>query len=335
MILNTRSYSGERHFRFELEHDKTVRNAANSLDIVKELIISQDLHNCEFHFLSHPAEINWRQKHADVFSKIANIASGIRFNNQELVPVLGWELVHSEPLRQLTSPETPLLSITSKVKAADDRICHLPMMNIHLDVPIDIRTLNDALAKLISADYYLLRTDRFYHIYGNGLMTEDEWKEWNLKFLMVDFLVSPRYIGHSLAGGCNKLRINAAKSLKTTVPHLVLQREHCKSLDYQEAKVFAVAKHTSQLTQRGEPYCRHLFEVEKHTMDIGREIGLPERELSPMRQAAVLHDSIEDTDTDYEDIVKLTGTKVADMVAVLSNDKRMPKDERDEIFLSK
>ena len=45
--------------------------------------------------------------------------------------------------------------------------------------------------------------------------------------------------------------------------------------------------------------------------------------------AGWLHDTIEDTDTDYDDIYKQFGRDVADGVAVLSKDRRLPKEERD------
>ena len=309
-----------------------ISNVKESLDIVKELIVSQDLYDYEFYFVNHPAEINWRQNNADIFSRITNIASGIQFNNNELIPILGRELLSLKTLHQLTSPRMPLFSMASRVKDPDNRIYHVPMMNIHLDIPIDISTLNQALKELISTDYYLVRTDRFFHIYGSGLMTEEEWKDWNLKFLMTDFLVSPRYIGHCLKRGCNLLRANATKFLKITVP-MVLQMESAETRKYHEVKIFAVIKHTSQFTEGGEPYFRHLFDVEEHAVHIAMEIGLSEKEVSLIRQAAILHDSIEDTDTDYEDIAQLTNTKVADLVAILSNDKRKPRKERNRSFL--
>ena len=43
---------------------------------------------------------------------------------------------------------------------------------------------------------------------------------------------------------------------------------------------------------------------------------------------AWLHDTMEDTDTDYDDISREFGTDVADMVASLSKDNRLPGGER-------
>ena len=49
--------------------------------------------------------------------------------------------------------------------------------------------------------------------------------------------------------------------------------------------------------------------------------------------AAVLHDTIEDTTTDYDDLVSRFGCVVADCVAALSKDMRLPESEREPAYL--
>lgn len=316
-----------------MKPERMNKDCTESLDVINKLIVLQELYEHEFYIVNHSAEMNWRQLNSDVFSKIANIKSGIKFNNHKLISIKGNDLIQTEILNELTSPGKPVLSLASKVKTTDGEIYHLPMMNIHLNIPLELTTLNEALHTLISGEYYLMCTDRYFHVYGSGLMPEEEWKKWNLKFLMVDFLVSPRYVGHSLERGFNLLRINSTEFLKTTTPHLVMKTGHEEYTKYQEVKKFAIIKHSSQLTINGKPYFQHLFAVEEYAVDIARETGLPESDIFIIRKAAVLHDSIEDTNTDYEDIVKIADTKVADIVAILSNDKRKPKGERDQEFL--
>lgn len=48
--------------------------------------------------------------------------------------------------------------------------------------------------------------------------------------------------------------------------------------------------------------------------------------------AAVLHDVIEDTTTDYDDVVELCGETVARWVAAMTHDKRLPEEEREAVF---
>ena len=45
-------------------------------------------------------------------------------------------------------------------------------------------------------------------------------------------------------------------------------------------------------------------------------------------QAAVLHDTVEDTDTSFEELEQIFGIEVRDIVAECSDDKTLPKLER-------
>jgi guanosine-3',5'-bis(diphosphate) 3'-pyrophosphohydrolase len=48
--------------------------------------------------------------------------------------------------------------------------------------------------------------------------------------------------------------------------------------------------------------------------------------------AALLHDTLEDTTTDYDDLEKAFGAKVASFVALLSKDNRFPEEERERRY---
>jgi guanosine-3',5'-bis(diphosphate) 3'-pyrophosphohydrolase len=50
--------------------------------------------------------------------------------------------------------------------------------------------------------------------------------------------------------------------------------------------------------------------------------------------AAVLHDTIEDTTTDYDEILERFGPRVAGFVALLTKDKRLPEEEREERYFA-
>lgn len=241
--------------------------------------------------------------------------------------------MHFGRIESLATQEAPLLSLASLVRSRSGDVKHLQMMNLHLNYPMSMYTLRKALNCLVENEYYLISTDRYYHVLGSGMMTEEMWKRWNLNFLMVDSLASPRYIGHSLQRGFNLLRFNATDTLKTTVPHLAMELDEGQTFALMELRKFAVTKHGLQLTRSGEPYFQHLFEVEKIAIRVARELRLPEKEISLIQQAAILHDSIEDTDADYEDVLAISNHRVAQMVALLSNDKRRAKKERDRLFL--
>jgi guanosine-3',5'-bis(diphosphate) 3'-pyrophosphohydrolase len=94
-----------------------------------------------------------------------------------------------------------------------------------------------------------------------------------------------------------------------------------------KAIAFAARAHDGQRRKDGlTPYVSHVFRVCLVLRDVfGIDDG---RALT----AAVLHDTIEDTTTDYDDIRDYFGEEVADWVAALSKDKRREWDEREAVY---
>jgi (p)ppGpp synthase/HD superfamily hydrolase len=85
---------------------------------------------------------------------------------------------------------------------------------------------------------------------------------------------------------------------------------------------FAAVRHKDQ-HRKGEdfaPYVNHLAEVAELLADAGAD--------SELIAAGYLHDTIEDTGTTHEELAALFGTRVADLVREVSDDKSLPKDER-------
>ena len=94
---------------------------------------------------------------------------------------------------------------------------------------------------------------------------------------------------------------------------------------------FAAVKHTDQRRKgaRGEPYLNHLAEVARLLVDAtgGADAALI--------AAGLLHDTIEDTDTSYAELVAAFGTDVADLVEEVTDDKNLPKQERKRLQVEK
>jgi len=90
---------------------------------------------------------------------------------------------------------------------------------------------------------------------------------------------------------------------------------------------FAAKKHRSQKRKGadGEPYINHPLEVLNLLTSVGKI------EDFNILIAAVLHDTIEDTETTEEEISKLFGAKVCKMVLELTDDKTLPKAERKQL----
>lgn len=95
-------------------------------------------------------------------------------------------------------------------------------------------------------------------------------------------------------------------------------------LDFARALDFAAHKHIDQRRKgvRAEPYVNHLSEVALLVAE-ATEGKDPVAVI-----AALLHDTLEDTDASFEEIEELFGEEVVRVVAETTDDKRMSKAER-------
>src|SRR5229473_1601342 len=86
-----------------------------------------------------------------------------------------------------------------------------------------------------------------------------------------------------------------------------------------EAVAFAARAHHGQFRKdRATPYVSHTFRVCLIARDL---FGVDDPRVLA---AAVLHDTVEDTTTDHDDLSERFGPEVAAWVASLSKDKRLP-----------
>lgn len=94
-----------------------------------------------------------------------------------------------------------------------------------------------------------------------------------------------------------------------------------------KAASFAAKKHAGQ-TRKGDdaaPYINHPLEVANLLANVGKITDYD------VLIAAVLHDTVEDTETTKEEITKLFGEKVCKMVLEVTDDKTIPKAERKQL----
>src|SRR5450631_3923740 len=87
---------------------------------------------------------------------------------------------------------------------------------------------------------------------------------------------------------------------------------------------FAAAKHRNQRRKDAEasPYINHPLQV-AHVL--ATEGGVSD--LTTL-MAAVLHDTVEDTETTYDELIERFGRKVADVVMEVTDDKALVKADR-------
>ena len=87
---------------------------------------------------------------------------------------------------------------------------------------------------------------------------------------------------------------------------------------------YAARQHVAQRRKgdKAEPYVNHLIEVATLLAETtgGEDVVL--------LMGGLLHDTLEDTDATYEDLVERFGPEVAALVAEVTDDKSLPKEER-------
>jgi guanosine-3',5'-bis(diphosphate) 3'-pyrophosphohydrolase len=91
-----------------------------------------------------------------------------------------------------------------------------------------------------------------------------------------------------------------------------------------QAAKFAAEKHAPQRRKNADatPYVNHPIEVADHLARVG---GITDEDILI---AALLHDTIEDTPTTFDEIHNLFGPRVASIVLECTDDKNLPKLER-------
>jgi len=92
---------------------------------------------------------------------------------------------------------------------------------------------------------------------------------------------------------------------------------------WQNAAAFAANAHRNQTRHDKRPYISHCFRV---AMTANLVFGFDDPEVLA---GALLHDTIEDCDVDYDEIIAEFGRNVADYVAAMTKDMRMEETSRE------
>jgi (p)ppGpp synthase/HD superfamily hydrolase len=94
---------------------------------------------------------------------------------------------------------------------------------------------------------------------------------------------------------------------------------------------YAARQHIAQRRkgERAEPYINHLTEV---AALLAEATGGDD---ATLLAGGLLHDTLEDTDSTYEDLEQRFGAEVAALVAEVTDDKSLPKEERKRLQIDK
>ncbi len=97
-----------------------------------------------------------------------------------------------------------------------------------------------------------------------------------------------------------------------------------------DAAAFAAERHSSQRRKDAEasPYINHPLALARI---LSREGGVTE---APVLAAALLHDTVEDTETTHAELEARFGPQVAAIVAEVTDDKRLLKTERKRLQIA-
>jgi len=95
-------------------------------------------------------------------------------------------------------------------------------------------------------------------------------------------------------------------------------------LQFARALDFAARKHVHQRRkgELAEPYINHLSDVARLLAEATNG------EDATLVVAGLLHDTLEDTETTFDELAKEFGREVADLVAEVTDDKSLPRTER-------
>lgn len=110
-------------------------------------------------------------------------------------------------------------------------------------------------------------------------------------------------------------KVTAMKSFKQFSESVELEPQTLNE-NALKALRYAAKAHSGQKRRSGAPYIQHPIEVARFVKQFKSS-----NNLDALIQAAYLHDTVEDTDTTHEDLVKQFGGLVADMVKQLTSDK--------------
>ena len=93
------------------------------------------------------------------------------------------------------------------------------------------------------------------------------------------------------------------------------------------AELFAKKKHSGMMRKDGTtPYSKHLEDVVNRL----KSLGVIDEELLC---AGWLHDTIEDTDTTFDDLFEQFGSRIAVLVSTLSKDMSLTRKKREQVYV--
>ena len=191
-----------------------------SLDVCKVIVSSNPIKSITL--AQHKVGLNWSQKYPTSRMQKEHLLEAYavrpmrlhRFSKREFLSES-----YSRVLRRLKGDE--VLSVVSKVRTTSGEEMHIPLINFHPEGAFGLNEIKKALAYACQRKHgALLKSGRFYHYYGDFLLSQREWENFLGMFLIPVHLVHPSYVGHALKYGFNTLRLTPGKAYKSQTPRV-------------------------------------------------------------------------------------------------------------------
>lgn len=170
---------------------------------------------------------NWRDlRHTDEGADILLLLKGLQQDRGErILTKLSRKEVSAENLRDIAQSlgNNKLLGVVSRLRIVGGGSAHIPMMDFNCTPSTrSLEILVHLLKDLRQGRGCLLESGRSYHYYAFQLLTEEEWRVFLGKCLLMSGYTDDRYIGHQLVDGHCVLRLSSGK-LKASVPRVVAE----------------------------------------------------------------------------------------------------------------
>lgn len=196
-----------------------------SIEILKEIIKTNQLEKVLLQFIRHPVGVNWRQKYQATEDKLKELNAALKQEEpMEMWFNTGEQFITDteDVLRLKNIKNHEVVSFCSILHSSDNACLHIPMMNFHPKDSIGIENIINLLKKICNGRHgYLLFSGRYWHYWGDFLLSDQEWIRFNCQFLMPTIFISERYVGHSLYRGYNTLRLTHSTPIKPKIPELI------------------------------------------------------------------------------------------------------------------
>ena len=199
----------------------------NSSEVIRNIVRYQrDI--AAITLVLHHVSINWRQEHTDPSSQISNYKTSLHQVDPVRIRMVSREDVLSDleteigKTKKSYENEHAVVSVASRVNLVYGGIRHIPMMNFHPEIGHDqLRAVINFLREIGEKEGVILESGRYFHYYGNRLISEREWIKFSATFLKPVVLVSPRYIGQVFHNNYSTLRLTKDDTYKPRIPSVV------------------------------------------------------------------------------------------------------------------